>query len=302
MSILIQRSVFQQFTFNGKNVRSVHVKDVGQCLVSSDVYRAVCYDGENGENGKKAGVQAMQLLVPEKYKMRFGDADVDLQGVLKSEYLHPDTVLLKEPGLYCFLLRCKRVEAEPFMEWAVETVRPREVRKLSKQLVDQQQSIEEKDTQHHLVIDAERHKVLEKYNAIALLNDDLEDRDRQIVVRNQETVMLNGRVEELENRAVPYLEDARKDNGMAIIQKNNDDEYPYIAICWQQGYVAQKIKNKLADYPNGHLLVLAETPNAIVHYNWLREQGSLVANPDRVLHFRLGEHYTHQRLMELREA
>ena len=35
-------------------------------------------------------------------KMRLGDVEIDLQGVLKSVHLHPDTVLLKKPGLYCF--------------------------------------------------------------------------------------------------------------------------------------------------------------------------------------------------------
>ena len=40
-------------------------------------------------------------------------------------------VLLKEPGLYCFLLRCKRDGAKSFVEWVVETVLPREVRKLA---------------------------------------------------------------------------------------------------------------------------------------------------------------------------
>lgn len=89
---------------------------------------------------------------------------------------------------------------------------------------------------------------------------------------------------------------------MVVIQKNNGDLYPYIAICGQQGYVAQKIQNKLTDYPNGQIVVLAETPNAIVHYNWLRERGCIVSNPNRVRHFMLGENYTHQRLMELQEA
>ena len=83
---------------------------------------------------------------------------------------------------------------------------------------------------------------------------------------------------------------------MAVIQKNKGDEYLYVTICGQQGYVAQKIQNKLADYPNAQLVVLAETPNAIVHYNWLRERGCIIANPDRVRHFRLGEHYTHRQL------
>ena len=51
--------------------------------------------------------------------MLLSDAGVAVEGVLKSEYPQPDSVLLKEPGLYCFLLRCGKPEAEPFMEWAV---------------------------------------------------------------------------------------------------------------------------------------------------------------------------------------
>ena len=86
---------------------------------------------------------------------------------------------------------------------------------------------------------------------------------------------------------------------MVIIQKNNGDSYPYVAICGQQGYIAQKLQNKLSDYPNGEIIVLAETPNAIVHYNWLREQGFIVINPSRTRHFKLGNNYTHQRLLEL---
>ena len=48
--------------FNGKHVRSVYVKDVGQCLVSKDVYEAIGYDKENG-------VKTIQPLVPEEYKI-----------------------------------------------------------------------------------------------------------------------------------------------------------------------------------------------------------------------------------------
>ena len=42
-----------------------------------------------------------------------------------------DAILLKEPGLYCFLFRCRMPEAEPFMEWVVETILPRKARKLT---------------------------------------------------------------------------------------------------------------------------------------------------------------------------
>ena len=57
-----------------------------------------------------------------------------------------DEILLKEPGIYCFLLSLKMPKAEPFMELDVETVLPREVRKLAS-------AIEEKDTTITLLTD-----------------------------------------------------------------------------------------------------------------------------------------------------
>ena len=48
MSFSVQFSVVQSFKFNGKHVRSVYVKDVGQCLVSNDVYEGIGYNKENG--------------------------------------------------------------------------------------------------------------------------------------------------------------------------------------------------------------------------------------------------------------
>ena len=70
MSLSVQRSVVESFKFNDKHVRFVYVKDVGQCLVSMDVYKVIGY-------GKEDGVKAIQRLVPEKNKIRFGDAQVD---------------------------------------------------------------------------------------------------------------------------------------------------------------------------------------------------------------------------------
>ena len=163
MSFSVQCSVVESFNFNGKHVRSVYVEDVGQCLVSKDVYEAIGCEREDG-------VKAIQQLVPEKYKIRFGNAQIDLEeGVDNSVHTQPNTTLLKEPGLNCFLLRCKRIEAEPLMEWVVETVLLHEVRRLSKQLSNQQKEIEEKDA------------------ALALIIDDLKDRDNQIQLSNTKT-------------------------------------------------------------------------------------------------------------------
>ena len=77
-------------------MRSVYVKDVGQCLVSKDLYEATGFE-------KEVGAKAIQRLVPDKYKTRFGDAQVDLEGVDNSVHTQPNT--------FFFLLRCKRDEA-----------------------------------------------------------------------------------------------------------------------------------------------------------------------------------------------
>ena len=87
-----------------------------RCLVAKDVSKAVGYNDD--DNARRA----VRTHVPEKYSMRLGDAKNVLKGEVIIDLLHPDTILLKEPGLYCFLLKCKRDEAEPFMERVVETV------------------------------------------------------------------------------------------------------------------------------------------------------------------------------------
>ena len=58
---------------------------------------------------KEDGVKAIQRLFPEEYNIRFGDTQVGLEeDVDNSVYTQPNTMLLKEPGLHCFLLHCKK--------------------------------------------------------------------------------------------------------------------------------------------------------------------------------------------------
>ena len=59
MSLSVQRSVVELFNFNDKNIRTFYIKNVGQYLISQDVYTPVGYDEENG-------AKAMQRLVSEK--------------------------------------------------------------------------------------------------------------------------------------------------------------------------------------------------------------------------------------------
>ena len=62
MSLSVQRSVVEQFSFNGKKVQSMHVNRE-EWLVSRDVYKTIGYQEENGK-------KAIQSLVPNKYKLR----------------------------------------------------------------------------------------------------------------------------------------------------------------------------------------------------------------------------------------
>ena len=119
MSLSVQCSVVKSFEFNGKKIQSVHVNGE-ECLVSRDDYMAIGYEEKNGK-------KVIQNLVSKKYKLRFGAVNPLLNQREDIFPLHKDAALLKQPGLYCFLLRCKRSRAEPFMEWVVDTVLPREV-------------------------------------------------------------------------------------------------------------------------------------------------------------------------------
>ena len=110
------------FSFNGKKVQSVHLK-VEECLVSRDAYMAIRYEEEKSKKPFKTWFLA------------------STRGGGNIFPLYKDTISLKEPGLLCFLLRCKRYLVEAFMQWAVETVLPREVQKLVQPLKKRMQHL-----------------------------------------------------------------------------------------------------------------------------------------------------------------
>ena len=111
MRFSVQRSVVESFSFRVKNVQSVHVPDLGECLVGIDVSRAIGYADDNNSR------RVIKRHVPQKYMMRFED----VKDIVERRHVHPDVpqddaILLKKPCLYCFLLRYKMPGAEPFME------------------------------------------------------------------------------------------------------------------------------------------------------------------------------------------
>ena len=112
----------------------MHVPDLGECLVGIDVSRAIGYVNDN--NGRRA----FKRHLPQKYMKRFEDIKDIMKRHVRLDVPQDDAILLKEPGLYCSLLRRKMPSAEAFMEWVVEAVLPLEVRKLAS-------DIEEKDAE-----------------------------------------------------------------------------------------------------------------------------------------------------------
>ena len=102
MSLSIRQSVVEKFNFKGKNVRAVYIQDVGECLVACDVYKAMGYS-------QRAGVQAIQRLVSDKYKMQLRDVDAVLQEV--PDHLYPNTVLLKEAGVLEIVMKSRKPQA-----------------------------------------------------------------------------------------------------------------------------------------------------------------------------------------------
>ena len=244
MSLSVQHSVVESFSFHGKKIQSVHVNGE-ECLVSRDVYMAIGYEEENGK-------KAIQNLVPKKCKLRFGDVKPSLSRRDDIFPLDKDTVLLKEPGLYYFLLRCKRDEAEPFMEWVVETVLPREVQKLAS-------VIEEKDA-----------TIAHRDNQIQTLEFTNEKHQKKILRLNEEINDL------IANRHV-----ARRgcfDNVLCFIKKNSGDFYPYYVIQCQYRQLEKHKRWLKLRYPNMEVADECNDPNAI--HRWNRFKREVIKKPN----------------------
>ena len=122
---------------------------------------------------------------------------------------------INEEAMYELGFTSQQDKAKDFRKYCFNTLFL-QIRKHFEQL-----AITEKQQAHRLEIEA-------KDSVITLLYDDLDENEREYAI-------LDYKYEELEARAVPYLNDSGKDNGMTIIQKNDDDEYHYcyvIIFCY----------------------------------------------------------------------
>ena len=164
------------------------------------------------------------------------------------------------------------------MVWIIETVLPREVRKLAS-------IIEEKEV------------------AIALLNDDLEGRDNQIQAIKYENVALQAQkdvyhaelqkcqdtITHLKARYVPHAKNPCKDN-IIIVQKHTtpaNDKYhdlPYYVARIQQRKRYVKLRWFDRHFSDHEVIVEINNPNSIHVFNKFEEEESAEQKHN---HFRL---------------
>ena len=108
-----------------------------------------------------------------------------------------------------------------------------------------------------------------KNATIALLNDDLKNREYENVGLQGEMKAKDQQIAALQRRYVGYLSDQDRNNGISVIAKNNDEaEYPYMSICGQHGYRKHKVRKLLTRNTGSTLFADGGTPNAIVTYNF----------------------------------
>ena len=103
----------------------------------------------------------------------------------------------------------------------------------------------------------------------------------------------------LQRRYIGYLSNEDKNNGISILTKNNEEaEYLYKSIWGQRGYRRHKARVLLARNEVSTLFADEDTPNAIAMYNFWQKHRLIVADPNRLRHFRL-DMITQEQLLAL---
>ena len=78
-----------------------------------------------------------------------------------------------------------------------------------------------------------------------------------------------------------------KDNGISLIAKNNEEEYPYISISGPSCYRRHKTRVLLIRNQGSTFFADGDTSNATIMFNFWREHGLIIVDLDRPRHFRL---------------
>ena len=198
-------------------------------------------------------------------------------------------IYINEEGMYELLFSSQQPKAKDFRRHCINVL----FLHVRQQLSDKSHAMEIQYLTGRIqalefTIETHQQTIEEKDAAIALLNNDLQNRKYENVGLQGEIRAKDQQIATLQRRYVGCLSDEDKNNGISIIAKNNEEEeYPHISICGHHGYRRHKARVLLARNEGSTLFADGDTPNAIVAYNFWREHGLIIVNPDRPRHFRL---------------
>ena len=214
--------------FNFKNVELKVVTINGKSWTrTKEVCRALKYDAKISKTANIIRAHVSVENYAQKYQMTSVHGSCTPVNWPKDSQKYD--IYINEEGMYELLFSSQQPLAKKLRKHCCNVMFPHIRKQLTNKMVEE----------HQRAIRERENVIEEKDAAIALLNDDLDDASKQLVDLENKNCELQNKVERLQERYAPYLQDTKKDNGMVIVQKNNDDEYPYVAICGQQGYVAQ---------------------------------------------------------------
>ena len=179
-------------------------------------------------------------------------------------------IYINEEGMHEIVFSSQQPKAKAFRKHCCNMLFPQ----VWQQLSDKSHAMEIEDLTGHIqalefMNEAHQQTIEQKDSAIALLNDDLQNRKYENVGLKGEIRAKDLQIAALQRRYVGYLSAEDKNNGISIIAKNTEEEeYPYISICGQHSYRRHKARVLLARNKGSTLFADGDTPNAIVTYNF----------------------------------
>ena len=149
------------------------------------------------------------------------------------KHAKPHDDFLSVNGVTTILLNSRKPKARKVAAWLIRDIIPRGFNVI---ITEKQQTIEDKD------------------NALALLNDELDETQRNCIMLETDNEQLQRQNETLQRRTVPRI--GKHDNILCAIQKNEPDElgkqgdHPYYMIRCQRMRLQERLHIKELQYPN----------------------------------------------------
>ena len=258
-----------------------------------EVCRALEYDAKTSKTANIIKAHVSPENITQKYQM--SSVHATCTPINWPKDLQKYDIYTNEEGVYELLFSSQQPRAKDFRRHCFDVLFLR----VRQQLSDKSPAMEIEGLTScvqalEITNEAHQQTIEDKDAAIALMNDDLQDRDNQIQAIKYDNVALQAQrdvykdqlqkcqdiITHLKTRHVPHAKDPGKDNIVMIIEKNTapeEDEfyeYPYYIARIQRWFITTKKRWFKAQYPH-HRFIIEEVDNAnsIHGFNRFEEEG-----------------------------